>query len=113
MAKLTPSHQATKSCKHQKTSAIVNVVRLEDSDRYMAELAITCNECNKPFRFLGLSTGIDLDGATVSVDGQELRVGIVSADEQPAALAGHCAGFTVQIGMLGVPESDLTKERMQ
>jgi hypothetical protein len=64
-------------------SAEVRVARLEDSGRFMAEIRVTCADCNKPFQFLGLEPGLDLQGARVSLDGLEANIAIVPEGTKP------------------------------
>lgn len=63
-------------CAHEQFDSLVTVNRLEDSVRFVADVRIKCAQCGEPFRFLGLPTGLDLNGASVSVDGQEARLAI-------------------------------------
>ncbi len=63
-------------CEHKEFEASVTVNRLEDSKRFMADVCIACRDCKKPFRFLGLPAGINLDGATVSIEATEARLAI-------------------------------------
>lgn len=65
-----------RECKHQDFRARVNVNRMEDSGRFIADIAITCAECDLPFEFTGPAAGIDWDRPTVSVDGTEMHAPI-------------------------------------
>ncbi len=49
----------------------------------MAEITINCSQCGKPFQFLGLQAGVDTQGATVSIDGLEARIGISPEGVRP------------------------------
>ena len=64
------------SCKHEAFNAAVNVVRLQDSGKFVAEITIKCAQCELPFQFIGLPPGVNFDGATVSLDGKEACIGI-------------------------------------
>jgi len=64
------------NCKHMDFKALVRVVRLEDIGQFSAEVKIECADCHLPFQFLGLPLGLNLNGATISVDGQEARLAI-------------------------------------
>ena len=64
------------ACKHMNFSASVNVARLEDTGRFMAEVTVKCEDCGEPFQFLGLEPGLDMQGARVSVDGLEANMAI-------------------------------------
>lgn len=63
-------------CEHRAFTASVSVVRLEDVGRFVAEVRITCKECGVPMQFLGLDYGYNIDGANVSADGLEARLGV-------------------------------------
>ena len=83
------------SCKHENHRAAVTVWRLSDTGRFTADITIKCSECGLPFRFLGLPAGLNLNGATVSVDGTELRVGIAPLGEDvPPVVA---SGFSIVV----------------
>lgn len=71
---------AEMSCIHPTFAAHVDVTRLEDSGRFAADVRVRCTACNRPFTFLGLRAGLAMDGAAVSVDGQEARLAIAPAD---------------------------------
>ena len=64
------------NCAHEDFSALVTVVRIENGKKFQAEVIVNCAECGIPFLFLGLPIGLDLDGATISVDGLEARLAI-------------------------------------
>ena len=74
------------SCKHEAFKATVAVARLEDTGRFVAEISIKCCQCDLPFQFMGLSPGVNFDGATVSLDGQEARIGIHPEGSAPNPL---------------------------
>lgn len=71
------------SCKHMNFDAQVGVARLEDSGRFSAEIRVHCVDCGKPFQFLGLEPGCNLDGANVSMDGLEARIAICPEGARP------------------------------
>ena len=73
-------------CRHEDFNAKVRVARLEDSGRFMAEITVRCSQCDKPFQFLGLEPGVDLDGARVSIDGLEANIAIAPEDARPNPL---------------------------
>lgn len=77
---------AEASCKHMDFAASVNVARLEDTGRFMAEIRVTCADCGRPFQFLGLEPGIDLSGARVSINGLEANLAICPQGENPSPL---------------------------
>lgn len=74
------------SCKHEDFHAKVGVARLEDSGGFMAEITIKCAQCGLPFQFLGLPPGLDMQGATVGIDGLEARIAIVPQGSRPNPL---------------------------
>lgn len=64
------------SCQHKEFAANVTVARLEDSGKFIAEIKVSCAQCQTPFQFLGLQPGFDFNGATVSLDGLEANIAI-------------------------------------
>jgi len=84
-------------CKHNKAhKATVAVNYLEDSGRFVADIRIEC-ECGRPFQFIGLPLGLDLNGASMAVDGQEARLAIAPVGTIPQPLDKHLlAGFRVR-----------------
>jgi hypothetical protein len=66
------------ACLHENFDSRVGIHRLVDDagllTGFQAEITLKCSECDQPFVFLGLPVGLSLDGAAVSIDGQELRV---------------------------------------
>lgn len=64
-------------CVHMNFNAIVEVNRLEDTGRFMADITIKCDDCGEPFQFLGVKPGLDMQGAAVDMTGTELRVSIL------------------------------------
>ena len=71
-----------KDCMHENFRTDVRVVRLEDSGRFVAEIAIRCTDCDGPFRFIGLQAGMRFDGPTVSIDELELHAPIEPEGEK-------------------------------
>jgi hypothetical protein len=74
------------TCKHEEFAASVAVARLEDSGRFMAEVRVTCRQCGTPFQFLGLAPGLNMRGATVSIDGLEANIAIAPQGSVPNPL---------------------------
>lgn len=74
------------TCKHMNFEASVEVARIEDKGRFMAEVRIKCTDCGTPMQFMGLKPGFDLNGATVSLDGLEANIGIHPQGQQPNPL---------------------------
>lgn len=75
-----------KGCKHHNFAARVGVARLEDIGRFMAEITVRCTDCDTPFQFLGLEPGLNLQGATCSIDGLEANIAIVPQGARPNPL---------------------------
>lgn len=85
------------NCEHEIFDAFVDVNRLKDSGRFCADVRIKCRQCGEPFRFLGLPAGLDLNGASVSVDGTEAHLAIGTAETVANIPEGVCpVGFTVR-----------------
>lgn len=74
------------ACPHMNFRADVAVNRLEDTGQFNAGIRIRCAECDLPFEFLGLAPGLDLQGARVSIDGQEALLAIVPKGVKPNPL---------------------------
>lgn len=87
-------------CKHNvEHDAHVAVACLEDSGRFQVEISIKCKHCGRPFQFLGLPLGIDLNGAAMSVDGLQARLAIAPLGTVPQPLdAALVAGYRVKTG---------------
>lgn len=69
-------------CQHLQFSCESKITRLTKSEEdltiigYRADIEITCLDCHKPFKVIGLPTGYHDDKPTISFDGVELRVPI-------------------------------------
>lgn len=83
------------TCKHESFHCIVKVARLEDSGRFMAEITVKCSQCDKPFQFLGLQPGLDLNGARVSLDGLEANIAICPQGAKPSPLG--IMGYDIKV----------------
>ena len=81
-------------CKHFNFECKTTVNRLEDIGRFQADIKINCKDCGKPFRFVGLPVGLNLNGASVSFEGTEGRFAILPEDKNNMALP--LTGFIVQ-----------------
>lgn len=82
-------------CEHHEFSAQVNVARLEDTGRFVAELRVHCSQCGEEFQFLGLEPGVDLNGARVSIDGLEANLAICPKSSKPSPLQRMVTGFSI------------------
>lgn len=83
-------------CEHLNFAAEVDVNRLEDLQRFVADVRIHCADCGVQMRFIGLPAGVDLNGASVSADGAEGRFAIAPKGEVINAAEGASVGFTVR-----------------
>jgi hypothetical protein len=83
-------------CKHPDFDATVVVNKLPDVNRYIMDLKLSCKECKEPFIFLGLPFGVDLTGASVSIDGTEARLAIAPKSQGLSGLDKRVRGFTVE-----------------
>lgn len=82
-------------CAHHSFEAHCAVARLEDSGRFMLEVKVQCAECGTPFQFKGLEPGLNLDGATVSLDGLEANLAICPQGARPTPMQG-LMGYTIK-----------------
>lgn len=85
-------------CSHDNFFACANVTHMKDTGQYQADFKVSCHDCGKPFRFIGLPCGMDLNGAAVSIDGTEGRFAIAPKGEVQSVLEGAPQGFTVRGG---------------
>lgn len=59
-------------CSHGAFRADVNVARVEDVAKFVAEIRIRCLVCDEPFRFVGVPAGMSYGQPMCSIDGLEL-----------------------------------------
>src|SRR5688572_17405045 len=85
----SPTQQA---CQHQQFSARVDVMRMEDTGRFLAEVHIHCILCELPFEFVGPPAGIAWDRPTVDITGLTLHAPI-----EPAAIVRLRDGASFQV----------------
>lgn len=65
------------TCKHEQFHANVDVNRLLDSNRYIADVKIHCIQCQAPFHFQGITYfGLLMSVPSLSLDSLELHVPI-------------------------------------
>ena len=84
-------------CKHEIFECDCMVNRIEDVGRFSVDVRVKCVQCGTPFRFIGLPVGLDLNGASVSIDGCEGRFAIAPKGEVVTPLdSTKCGGFTVR-----------------
>lgn len=90
------------SCEHTNFAAEVDVNRLHRDEsklihRYQADIRIKCADCGLMFRFIGLPSGVDLDGAAVSINGEEGHFAIAPKGEVLTPLeSADVRGFTIR-----------------
>lgn len=61
-------------CAHTDFTCRVDVNRLEDVQRFVADVAIWCLHCGLPFSFTGFPLGISMERPTLSIDATEARL---------------------------------------
>lgn len=88
------------TCKHEDFDVSANVNRITNEagevERYSCDLRVWCHHCQLPFRFIGLPAGLDLNGASTSVDATEGRFVIAPNGEVLSAMEGAPIGFSVK-----------------
>ena len=84
------------TCDHEDFAASVDVHRLDDVRRFQADVRVQCRECGKPFRFIGLPAGVDLNGASTSADATEARLAIAPLGEVLSVLEDAPTGFSIR-----------------
>jgi hypothetical protein len=80
-------------CEHHNFESHVAINRLEDTGQFAADVTIRCTDCDLPFQFIGLPTGLNLEGAAVSVDATEARLAIVPYGQGKTVLDGLPKGL--------------------
>ncbi len=83
-------------CKHKDFHIDGTVARLEDIGKFQLCIRIECLECHKPFRFLGLPFGVDLEGAAISADSLEARLSIAPEGEVSTVIDSESQGFSIR-----------------
>lgn len=63
-------------CPHAQFTAAVNVARITDIGRFVADVRIRCEDCGLPFSFVGAPAGFDYNHPTVNVDATEINLPI-------------------------------------
>lgn len=77
------------NCKHEKFNAQVNVNRIEDINKYIAEISITCAQCGVDFSFIGLPRGTNVNEPMAGAYGLEAKLPIkplVEGDKTPETM---------------------------
>jgi len=68
-------------CEHPQFSAVVNVARVLDVGKFVAEVEVNCQVCGVPMRFVGVPAGFDYARPMVSITGELLHAPIEPAIE--------------------------------
>lgn len=66
-------------CPHSEFRSVVKVERAEQK-RFLLKLRLRCAKCGEEFQFFGLPKRLDLNGASVSEDGKEVRLAVGTPD---------------------------------
>jgi len=82
-------------CEHRNFKAQVCVNRIEDVDRFVADVSIQCGDCGVQMQFIGLPCGLNLNGAAVSTMGTEARLAIAPEGEVVPPIDGP-QGFSIR-----------------
>ena len=82
-------------CKHEAFHAHTHIDYLEDTGQFMASIKINCSQCGEEFQFLGMECGLNLNGATVGIDGLEARLALCPKTSKPTPLQRMATGFSV------------------
>ena len=64
----------TVQCNHEDFKANVDVNRMEDSGRFIADIRVECTQCGTPFHFVGVNYGLSFSRPALSADGCELHI---------------------------------------
>jgi hypothetical protein len=90
--------ETNETCPHLNFVADVCVNRIEDTKpiRFNADVHVQCDDCGLPFRFIGLPSGVDLNGAAVNIDATEAHLAIAPKGEVVSVLEGAAIGFSVR-----------------
>jgi hypothetical protein len=88
-------------CPHENFVVVAKVNRLTETEggpvkAYTADIRVRCDQCDEPFRWIGLYAGLLADRPTVSVDETELRAPIRPASSDPDFGLG-IPGFAIQM----------------
>jgi hypothetical protein len=86
----------SENCNHESFECNVNVNRIDDIGRFVADITIFCSQCKTKFRFIGLRHGMQYDSPMVSVDATEARMPIAPKDEVVSELEGTPKGYSIR-----------------
>lgn len=73
---LTTASPEQLACAHEDFGAEVRVGRMLDTGRFIAEITISCSQCQLPFRFKGVQAGVAWERPTCSIEGLTLNAPI-------------------------------------
>lgn len=90
-----------KQCDHMNFACECDVNRLQEKEggpatRFCMDVRVKCADCGLPFRFIGLPAGLDLNGASVSVDATEGRFAIAPKGQVISVMEGGIHGFSIR-----------------
>lgn len=86
-----------RACSHENFQAVVEVNRLGDPvEAFIADVRITCLDCDEKFRFNGVKAGLSPTEPRVSVDETELHLPIRPASSDPDFGLG-IPGFSIRM----------------
>lgn len=93
-------------CEHTNFACECDVNRLSAKEggpinRYCMDVRVKCADCGVSFRFIGLPAGLDLNGASTSVDACEGRFAIAPKGQVISVLEGGVQGFSVRNELAG------------
>ncbi len=87
-------------CLHKSFGAEIIVTQMTGAEAiveaYGAEVRISCTDCGKRFRFVGVEVGLSGTEPSMSADGLELRVPIVPEDGLPPPPFGYERAETLE-----------------
>lgn len=61
------------SCPHKNFDVDAKINRFEDTGRFSMDITVKCTDCQTPFRFYGVETGLFNEKPSISPNGCELR----------------------------------------
>ena len=96
------SEPPTDGCPHASFACECDVNRLPTKDggpveRYCLDVRVRCADCGLPFRFIGLPAGLDLNGASVSINAEEGHFAIGPKGQVVSVMEGAPTGYSVRM----------------
>lgn len=89
------------TCKHENFEGRFEITRVTEGEGgpvkdYMADIHIKCTQCQLPFKFIGMKSGMDYRAPTVSFDGLEARLPLRPSDEKGLPPPPRLRGFGIK-----------------